>query len=818
MNQVEAPAWVDDPQQLLAAIVSSSDDAIVSKTLDGIITSWNAAAERMFGYTADQAIGQPITLIIPQERLGEETEILERIRAGQRVDHYETVRIAKDGRRLEMAVTISPLFDRTGRIVGASKVGRDITATKAAQRLLVGVHDETRGLDNPIEVLRRIATRVGRHYGVTRCAYAELDQDRATIEIRRGYTDGVPTVAGRHPLARFGPKLVDEVLAGRTVVVDDVETDALTIDPAARATYASMQIRSMVVAPIARGGRTLALLVIADRKPRSWARYEVELLEQVAQRTLFALETARVSTAVRSGEQVLSLAMRAGSMGVWTNDLATRNVWWSPELDAMFGFAPGGFNARGGTEQAFFDLLHPDDRPAVQAAVERALRERTDYRVDFRFRHAGGEWRWMEGRGQAEYDIDGHPLKLYGVGMDITERKYAEERLRRQAELLAETDRRKDEFLAVLAHELRNPLAPIRNAVQFMRLKGPQDPELQAANDIADRQVRQLVRLVDDLLDVSRISRGKLDLKKQRVALASIIDGAVEGARPIVEAGAHRLTVVLPGAAVELDADPARLAQVIQNLLNNAAKYTPPDGRIELKAEVVDGEAVISVTDNGIGIPPEMIDHVFDMFTQVDRSLPGGQEGLGVGLTLVQRLVQLHGGAVGAYSAGLGHGSTFTVQLPLPAPRPQVAATRSSASSTPTRALNVLVVDDNVDAAESLKMILAALGHTVSTEYDGRAGVDAALKLQPDVVLLDLGLPGLSGYEAAREIRAHETNGRTTMIAISGWGQEDDRRRSREAGFDDHLVKPADPDELRRLLSQAALSVARASAASIERG
>ncbi len=920
---------IGDPQALLAAIVDSTDDVVISKTLEGTITSWNKAAERVFGHAADDVIGKSIRLIIPADRQQEEDEILARIRAGQRTEHFETVRIARDGRKLDFSVTISPVRDGVGRIVGASKVGRDITAARAiqreaesaqrilqlisdnapslvgyidtdciyrlvghrheewhgrsreeilgrhardvvgeaawellepkiqealagnvvsfemevplargerrwvhtsyiphvdssgrmlglavltndvderrrtedAQRLLVSMHDATRGLHDPRDVMKRIVEQVGRHFGVIRCAYGEVDSEAQTVDIIRGYTDGVPTVAGRYPLARFGAGLVADLLAGRVSAIHDVQSDPRTAEPTTLLTFGAMTIRSLVIAPIVRDQRTVALIVVADRVPRLWSPHQIALLEQIAQRTFFALESSRAASELRENQRVLSLASRAGHMGAWTRDVLTGKVWWSSEMEEIFGLEPGEFEALGGTEAAFFELVHADDRAALAAAVKDAMQRKTDYRVDFRFRHASGEWRWMEGRGQGFYGENDELGTLFGIGIDVTERKRDEETLRHQATELAEADRRKDEFLAMLAHELRNPLAPIRNSLQYLHMKGRGSPELQSARDIIDRQVRQLVRLVDDLLDVSRISRGKMDLQKQRANLTMIVESAVESSRPLIDASEHTLTVRLPSTVVELEADVTRLAQVLQNLLNNAAKYTPRGGRIELSADVAGGQVVIRVKDNGIGIPRDMVGRVFEMFMQVDRRLERSSGGLGIGLTLVQRLVNLHGGSVQAFSDGPGRGSEFVVRLPVAAAsaaRPEVA---DEGPIEARRSLRVLVVDDNQDGADSLAMMLEALGHQVRVEYDGRAGANAATGWHPDVALLDIGLPGINGYELARTLREAEDTRHATLVAVTGWGQQEDRRRSAEAGFDQHLVKPVDPAHLRALLA-----------------
>ena len=490
----------------LASIIQWSDDAIVSKSLDGVIQSWNAAAERLFGYSAQEAIGKHISMIIPPDRISEEDQIIASLRAGQPIDHFETERIRSDGHRIHVSLTVSPIKDESGRVVGASKIVRD-----------------------------------------------------------------------------------------------------------------------------------------------------------------------------------------------------------------------------------------------------------------------------------------------------VTERRRLEDDLRKLAADLSETDRRKNEFLAMLAHELRNPLAPISNAVRALRLSRGDGQVLRSSCEMLERQVAQMSRLVDDLLDMNRITRGKIELRKERIELAPIIHQAVEAVRAQYRGMNHELSVTLPTQPVLLNGDPTRLAQVIGNLLNNACKFTNRGGRVSLTVESQDGQAVVRVRDNGIGIAPEHLAQVFDMFAQVDTSLERARDGLGIGLTLVKTLVEMHEGTVEARSEGTGHGSEFTVRLPIaesataeppPATRPEPTAA----------ARRILIVDDDEDGAESLAMLLAFGGHDTHQAHDGLQAIEAAERLRPDVILLDIGLPVLNGYEVCRRIRREAWGKNIVMVALTGWGQDEDRHRSSEAGFDAHMVKPVDHDVLLKLL------------------
>jgi PAS domain S-box-containing protein len=497
-----------DQQALLAAIVDSSDDAIVSKTLEGRILSWNRGATRIFGYAPGEVIGKPITIIIPPELHAEEQQILDKLRRGERIEHFDTVRVAKDGRRIPISLTVSPVRAADGTVIAASKVARD-----------------------------------------------------------------------------------------------------------------------------------------------------------------------------------------------------------------------------------------------------------------------------------------------------VSERKLAEQRLQQSEEELRLADRRKDEFMALLAHELRNPLAPIRYALAANRKSGRTPEQLRQAEEIIERQVTHMSRLLDDLLDVSRITRGTLGLKKTRTELTSIIGAAIETARPMLEAKHHKLVLDLPTQPVQLEADVVRLAQVFSNLLINAAKYTDPGGQIQLRAHQEPGTVVVSVIDNGIGISAELLPRVYTMFFQSRQALGRAEGGLGVGLSLVRGLVVLHGGSVQARSEGIGRGSEFTVRLPTEAPQPEWLDVELDAESLAADAgLKILVVDDNRDAADTCAMLLEASGHHVQTAYTGRQALELARTFRPHTLLLDIGLPDIDGYKLAGQVRATPWGRSAILVAVTGWGQEQDRLRAVAAGFDQHLVKPISAETLESLL------------------
>ena len=481
----------------------------------------------------------------------------------------------------------------------------------------------------------------------------------------------------------------------------------------------------------------------------------------------------------------------------YTFDLEGRFTFANAALLALWG---KGLDEAVGKD--FFDLGYP---PELAERLRRQIREVIEtsqpVRDETPFRSHAGER-------QYEYILvpvmseGGSVVAVAGSTRDITERKAMEDELRRVAADLSEADHRKDEFLATLAHELRNPLAPIRNGLQIMKMAGDQRT-VDESRSLMERQVTHMVRLIDDLMDVSRITRNKLELRRERVDLAMIVRNALETSRPLVEEAGHELSVTLPARPILVDADVTRLSQVFSNLLNNAAKYTERGGDVALVAERQGSDVVVTVRDNGVGIPPEMLPRLFVMFTQVDRSLERSRGGLGIGLALVKTLVEMHGGSVEARSGGHGRGSDFVVRLPI-----VLAAARRAAPEAddrrngPMTALRILVVDDNMDSARTLARLLRLLGHEARMAHDGGEAVETAERYRPELMLLDIGLPVMNGYEVARAIRGRDWGREVAIVALTGWGQEDDRRRSKEAGIDDHLVKPVDPATLEKLLSE----------------
>ena len=476
---------------------------------------------------------------------------------------------------------------------------------------------------------------------------------------------------------------------------------------------------------------------------------------------------------------------------IWATDAKSVIEFVNKSFCEFFGVTPERVEREGWQR-----LLHPDDALSYVNAYEDAVAKRTPFRAQARVRSASGEWRWIESYATPRIGPHGEFLGYVGVSPDVTALLEAQAALR-------EADQRKDQFLATLAHELRNPLAPIRTAAQMLTVPNLADEQLSWACQVIHRQVKHMARLLDDLLDVARITRGTLQLKKEAVHLGTIVDTAVEAARPLITARKHGLTIELPPELPTLDADPVRLAQVVSNLLTNAAKYTDPPGNIVLTARVDGDRLRIAVKDNGIGLSPSVLADIFGMFSQGQDAQGRAEGGLGIGLALVKGLVNLHGGTVEAFSEGLGTGSEFVVTLPCGTAGTALPVEPLSAleANRTTQSRKILIADDNQDAGNSLAMLLRLAGHDVCTAYGGEAALELASTFRPEIAFLDIGMPDLNGYEVARQFRRTTWGKRARLVALTGWGQEEDKRRAREAGFDHHLTKPVARQRLDELLS-----------------
>ncbi|MGF6274260.1 PAS domain S-box-containing protein [Massilia sp. UYP11] len=675
----------------------------------------------------------------------------------------------------------APLVDAAGQVGGLfctcmETTGRVLAERRAAFQLRVS--DALGPIEDPGEVIATASALLGVELGAARVLYAEIDPLSGRLDVPRLWSqDGAAPAAMRSPLHDFGPAVVDELRSGAVVQIHDAANDPRA--QALRAAWKGERIGAMLVVPLVKAGRLIACLGVDAPTPRSWTCHDVQLARDVAERTWGAAETARAQALLREE--------RDRSRDIFDNisegfALFDRN-WIVQRMNAE------GLRICAVTREEVIGRNHWD----VFTAMADSEAGRMYHRVmDTRRAGAAEECRVFPDGRRIWTDIRAYPTQDGGIATffrDITDRKLAEEKL-------MEADRRKDEFLAMLAHELRNPLAPISAAAELLRLGNMDERRVHQSSTIIGRQVRHMTRLVDDLLDVSRVTRGLITLGQARVAARTVVEEAVEQVRPAIDARSQQLGVRLPPEHAAVRGDKARLVQVVANVLGNAAKYTPSGRGIDLRAEVLGTRLVLSVRDEGIGMDRELTGRVFDLFTQAERSSDRSQGGLGLGLALVKHLVELHGGTVGCSSPGLGKGSTFVISLPLlheeDAPAPAPGAARPAGAAP----LRILVVDDNIDAAETLGLLLSTQSHEVAIEYASLPALERARGMRPDACLLDIGLPDMDGRELARRLKADPATAGATLIAVTGYGQQQDRDAALAAGFAHHLVKPVNVDVL----------------------
>ncbi len=887
ITDISARKLAERERTHLADIVDASADAIISQTLQGTVTSWNAGAARLFGYAADAMIGRPMDPLIPPELRADEARLLARLARGEAVDDHETERLHADGRRIAVSVALSPLRDASGQVSGAAAIARDITDRKRDERAL-RISEEryalaARATYNAIwdwdlatdalhwndvmhELFGYLPDRVPAHISwwletihpddrarVERSIHAVIDRQPGAPGNGRQWADeyrfrrhdgSYALVTDRGLVARDAQGRAIHMIGAMSDVTAEREALATLHRHEAHLATVYQQTGAALAETDAQGrfvevnqrycelvGRTrddLLGLSMQDVTHPDDLAWNVPLFEQLmACGTPFSAEkryrwpdgsdvwvtlsvtrmqapgeplrglavaidiTARktAEARLRDSEARFRTAVDAASDILWTNDAAGRMSDAQPKWAAFTGQS---FEQYAGV--GWSSALHPDDVAPTLALWRTAVDTGTRFACEHRLRRHDGVYRRFAVRALPVRDTAGGTREWVGVHTDITDLREAETQLK-------QADRRKDEFLATLAHELRNPLAPLSNSLQI--LERTDDTRVIAPlRQMMCRQVAQLVRLVDDLLEVSRITSGKLKLQRSRVSLRQVIDAAIESARPLIDAQHHRLVVDWQVDDATIDGDPMRLAQVFTNLLNNAAKYSEPGGTITLFLRSPRPDRVsIRVRDTGIGIDPASLPRVFDLFAQIDNGADKAQGGLGIGLSLARRLVELHGGRIIAHSDGVGRGATFTVDLPVA--RPDDAADLAElAPATHTSRCLIVVADDNRDAADSLAMILKLGGHDVHTAYDGREALHAVRAYRPHMAILDIGMPEHDGCDVARQLRDEPWSQDLVLIALTGWGQDVDRQRTTAAGFDHHFTKPVNHTELEALIDR----------------
>ena len=735
-------------------------DGVIAVGVDARVRFMNPVAQELTGRTQADATGRPVgevfRILNEETRKPVENPAERCLREGVVVGlANHTVLIARDGTERPIDDSGGPIRGQGGELVGAVLVFRDVSERRRTERALRESEARFRSLAESMPQLAWMARPDGHIAWYNRRWY---EYTGTTPEQMEGWgwesahdPDVLPEVSERWKASLTSGRPFDMVFPLKG---------------------ADGKFRSFLTRVEPLRGPDGAII--------NWFGTNTDVSEAAA-----------AQAALREARSRLDSALAAGEIGTWDWDINADRVRADHNLARVFGVTPE--EAAGGPKRAYLRAVHPDDRSRVEAMLT-GLPEAGDApETEFRLLPPNGGLRWLIARGRVEPEPDGRGARLLGVVVDVTARKRAEEEL-------LEADRRKDQFMAMLAHELRNPLSPIRNAAHLLRLRGDDIEAVAWAREVIDRQSAHMTRLIDELLDASRIAQGKVALRREPLDLSGLARAAAEDHRVGLEAGGLALDVELPPGQLWVRGDPVRLAQVFGNLLTNAGKFTDPGGRVTLRIAAENGEAVVSVRDTGIGFGPELQDRLFETFAQADSSLARSKGGLGLGLALVKGLVELHGGRVSASSEGPGRGAEFVFRLPEDgeprAAQPPHCEWEASASR------RVLLVEDNADAAESLRIMLELVGHETAVAESGPEGVETARRFRPEVVLCDLGLPGMSGYEVARALRADPMTASALIVAISGYGREEDQAQAREAGFDAALVKPVEPAVLKRLLDQ----------------
>lgn len=768
-----APYWLN-------ALIDSADDAIISKTLDGIITSWNKGAQRIFGYTAEEAIGQPILMLIPPDHYNEEPAILARIRAGERVEHYETIRVTKDGRLIDISLTISPIKKPDGQIIGASKIAREITELKQAQNQIQASEERYRALFDSIDegfcTIEMMFDAAGKPV------------DYRFLEINPAFEKltGIPADEALRgtPISQLVPNFEERwyQLYGEV---------ALTGEPVRAEQGSEAMGRWFDVNAFRVGGAGSKKVAVLFNNIT--ARKNAELQSE---RLLKQLESERAKLDYLFTKAPAFVATLAGANHIFelTNPaylrlIGHRDVVGKPVREALPEVIDQGFIE-------ILDNVFQNGEPFIGREISVQLQQEPDAPLEERF---------VDFVYQPIFGFEQTVSGIFVHGIDITQQVQA----RREAE---DANRAKDEFLATLSHELRTPLNAILGWAKMVTDSKLDEDAQRRALETIHRNARVQAQLIDDILDVSRIISGKLKLEVRPIELSTVVESAVESLLPAAEAKGIRLQRVLDSGSSMISGDPNRLQQVIWNLLSNAVKFTPKGGRVQIRLERINSHVEIIVTDTGMGIPPNILPYVFDRFRQADSATTRQHGGLGLGLAIVRHLVEMHGGTVEAESSGAGDGSTFTVKLPLIALRSvDIASQNGEQRVHPTSSrnvpfectpelegLHVLVVDDEEDSRTLVTTVLEKCGAQVTAVDSAADALKAIQKSRPDVLLSDLGLPSEDGYSLIKQVRAlpAEDGGQMPAGALTAYARVEDRMKVLRAGFQIHLPKPVEPAEL----------------------
>ncbi len=875
---VKPDSWPEGMQAIADLIVASHFPMFIAWGPE-LRLFYNDAYAELLGERHPQAMGQPFPLVRPELWPQLQPSILDAMAGNAvRLDSLST-NFVRNGRieRRYFSASITPVR-HNGDVIGIYFVLSDITSRVQAEHrhaFHLKLTDTLRGLEDTGAIMEAASSLTGEFLGVARVGYGEVNLLERSVGVDRDWTDGsVASLAGEsRPLDAFGPGIIAQLRGGRTLRLDDIALDARAAPYADG--YAGIGARAMVIVPLIEAGQMAAIFYLHEPQPRHWTDQEVALAEDVARHTREVVRRARVEESLRDEKRVLEMVNRTGQALASTLDLETLLQAITDAGTELAGARFGAFFYNGGSEEGqalqLYALCGATREDIERLGLPRAggvfgptfdndgpVRS-SDITRDPRYALLSAQGGMPPGHPPVRSYLAvpvmsrsgsvlggllfGHPdagvfterteriiagvaaqaavamdnARLYEVAQNSARERDAllqsERAARVQAERLSHT---KDEFLAMLAHELRNPLAPISSSASLLSMQFKDEPRIRQTSTIISRQVRHMSRLIDDLLDVSRVTRGLVKLQLGVVDFRDIVSGALDQARPLLQEKEHAVEVQLPQAPVYVRGDQTRLVQSVANILNNAAKYTQRDGRIALRLEHVEGRMQLIVSDNGSGMPAELVPSVFDLFTQGARTLARSQGGLGLGLTLVKRLVELHGGEVGAASGGVGQGSTFTLTLPCaeaPADGFGGAPFEEPEAAPLARPLRLVLVDDNADAADSLSTLLGVQGYQTAVEYDARSALRRARAERPDAMLVDIGLPDIDGYQLAQQLRAMPETSATVLVAITGYGQAGDRERALQAGFAHHLVKPVDMNALGRVLEAVAAGAARQEAA-----